>query len=103
MTRAGCPRFTADVRQYKVPVKREPQPWFHGALPTLADITEDVILAIRDEEQTSCCPECSGGRGVCLGEKYVELYSIHYVDTVRVFGCPSCFRIWYEHLSRELA
>jgi hypothetical protein len=60
-------------------------------LPTTHQITEEMLLALRDQSAPVVCAQCSGDRGVLIGDRRVELYSPHYTDLVRVWGCPrSC-------------
>jgi hypothetical protein len=71
-------------------------------LPIISEITEEMLLQLRDYPEEETCPRCKGDKGVLIGKMQAELYSIHYIDTVSVYGCPACFRIWYGS-SKELA
>ena len=80
-----------------------------GRLPNVDEISDDLIYDLRaPNEPTACvkrvgCEKCREGLGTLIGQKCVELYSIHYLDTVDVYACEHCGSIWWEHVNREQA
>jgi hypothetical protein len=72
-------------------------------LPSINEVTEEMILELRDHPELEACSHCTGDQGEHIGDLQVELYSPHYRNNISVYGCPHCFRIWYHGSSMELA
>jgi hypothetical protein len=73
-----------------------------ASLPSINEISEEMLLQLRDHPEPAC-RHCRNAQGVLIGEKTAELYSIHYINHVSVYGCPHCFRLWYMGSGMELA
>jgi hypothetical protein len=73
------------------------------SLPAIHEITEEMIIGLRDHPESKACSHCIGDNGEHIGDMQVELYSVHYRNNISVYGCPYCFRLWFRSSSMELA